>query len=523
MDHEKLSHRSFWRCPINATHECDSQEALEQHLRSDHGDEFEEPQINAIAQCTRQGRAEDRTSCPMCFAKVDVEMVEHIAQHLEQLACLVLPEFMFQALARTANLKEAKSSNAVSTPGSSGEPGLTGLTTPNTTEVGPIRESDVSLNPTARPWVPSDPETKYPVQRYNPDQIAAVGNVPTETTEVVRTGTYLTEATRYSRLDGGREPSVTTPTFRTVGRKAGVPSSLPTLKARASDIALVPTWDTTRQQVPEWEALDVSYKVRKKPGNFFKLGRVFSTLWTEPAPSGIGSSTVSDQNVTFSRFNEPIFTKVRRFVVVREGTGHCTVVPIVTYAGRGVAKQGVRKSDHVIIYTGKEPSTAKPAEAPSPGELPMRAPSIRVDADSRIAYLDSMSRINYSKVYTIEHNVKVEVIGLVNEQSVGYLQTQFLAVWTSNEETQRARNTQTAVPGPSFRLFGTFSGPPPRAHAISRTGSNESLRSERSSTTMATSMSGLSRRMAGAGKVKDDDGSNEDDDEYEDWDWYYER
>jgi hypothetical protein len=54
---------------------------------------------------------------------------------------------------------------------------------------------------------------------------------------------------------------------------------------------------------------------------------------------------------------------------------------------------------------------------------------IRVKPVKRIDKLDKMSRLNYAKVYNVEHNVKVYDFGVVHEGYMGILGHQFNTVW----------------------------------------------------------------------------------------------
>lgn len=103
--------------------------------------------------------------------------------------------------------------------------------------------------------------------------------------------------------------------------------------------------------------------------------------------------------------------------------------PILTHNNRGVAKPGVRKSDFAIIYTGPSPPQIRADEHPRAGEAPMRPWPIRVDPDDRGTKLTETSRVNFGKVYTIEHNVKVKSFGNVNRDNLYNLKYQFAAVW----------------------------------------------------------------------------------------------
>jgi hypothetical protein len=76
-----------------------------------------------------------------------------------------------------------------------------------------------------------------------------------------------------------------------------------------------------------------------------------------------------------------------------------------------VGKQGVKKNYHAIIYTGEEPNERR-REMPAQGERGMLQ-SIKVRPQSKQDKLDSLSRINFEKVYTVEHNLKVYDFGEV--------------------------------------------------------------------------------------------------------------
>lgn len=156
------------------------------------------------------------------------------------------------------------------------------------------------------------------------------------------------------------------------------------------------------------------------------------------------------------RFGEDFYIKTRRFIVVVEGQGSCTAMlvfgvsqmkivltepsAISTYGSQGVAKRGVQKSDHAIVYSGRAP----PADIPRADEMPsrqeqgkgMRPQRIRVDMADRTDALDPMSRLNFGKVYTIEHNVKVRDVGMVNTNSMSDLFSVFWLVQMEHAQRQ---------------------------------------------------------------------------------------
>jgi hypothetical protein len=108
--------------------------------------------------------------------------------------------------------------------------------------------------------------------------------------------------------------------------------------------------------------------------------------------------------------------------------------PVLTYAGRGVEKQGVVKSQHAIIYSTREPPSARSGELPQrdeDGEVEagMRPP-IQVTLSSKTAQeLDPMMRVNYAKMYSVEHYVKAHEVGDVHPRSMARFVNTWNAVW----------------------------------------------------------------------------------------------
>lgn len=80
---------------------------------------------------------------------------------------------------------------------------------------------------------------------------------------------------------------------------------------------------------------------------------------------------------------------------------------IHTYGGQGTNKRGAHGEDHAIIYS--------PGEGPYllPGEKGIVKTAIRCEMKLPSDKLDPASRLNYAKLYTVEHNVKVAFIGYV--------------------------------------------------------------------------------------------------------------
>jgi hypothetical protein len=79
------------------------------------------------------------------------------------------------------------------------------------------------------------------------------------------------------------------------------------------------------------------------------------------------------------------------------------------------------------MYTGDTEPQPLPSEQVA-GEPPM-GPSIRVIGSAPYHKMDERSRVNFMKVYTVEHNVKVEDFGNVDPAYEPRLLNQFNRSW----------------------------------------------------------------------------------------------
>jgi hypothetical protein len=162
---------------------------------------------------------------------------------------------------------------------------------------------------------------------------------------------------------------------------------------------------------------------RIRHGQFFTNGRVFVASWLEHA-------------------DKRLPPRICTFVVIREGTDRCEALPVNTYGGQGVAKRGVKKSEHAVIYSGSTGPSLRPDELPRRGEDGMQAVPIRVDLDTQTDRLDPMCRIHFVGITTVEHNVKVKALGSVNPASIGALNTQFREVCNASARDDRQGNEE---------------------------------------------------------------------------------
>jgi hypothetical protein len=146
--------------------------------------------------------------------------------------------------------------------------------------------------------------------------------------------------------------------------------------------------------------------------DFFTIGRVFATLWTEP-PGG-NSGKDNDSIVTDVSYATKVYLKIRRFIVVEERDESAICLPVTSYNGKGLTKRGVRRSDHGFIYVKN-----KPEKVDGMKSEPLKLDLSRGDATRII----DPTYVNYGKRYTVETNVKVKVkdIGILDTRSKSIL------------------------------------------------------------------------------------------------------
>lgn len=153
--------------------------------------------------------------------------------------------------------------------------------------------------------------------------------------------------------------------------------------------------------------LDSRYKVH--PSSKFSPGSVFKILWSEPA--GVSLSELSGEIDLIQDSSHMFYSTIRRWIVVGNDEGNCTCVPILTYLKRGCSKAGSKPRQHGIAYhAGNQPCLLE--GEPMLGFAPIQIEML--DAPQETLALES--RVNYSKLMTIEHNYKVFFIGRVSPQ-----------------------------------------------------------------------------------------------------------
>jgi len=125
------------------------------------------------------------------------------------------------------------------------------------------------------------------------------------------------------------------------------------------------------------------------------------TMWAEP--KGASQQVVTDW---------------ARFVVVRTHSGFSVCLRSSTYSGQATTKPGVNARDHAAVVPVGTQSTLLSGER-------LEKKDIQVKIENDKTTIDPMSRINFAKPYTVEHNVEILNIGRVVGESVGLLDKYF--------------------------------------------------------------------------------------------------
>ncbi|KAK9442443.1 hypothetical protein VB005_03503 [Metarhizium brunneum] len=161
----------------------------------------------------------------------------------------------------------------------------------------------------------------------------------------------------------------------------------------------------------ELETIDPRYRVEHS--NKFDPGAIFKVLWSEPKGStdGLKHPSVSGKQEIQNKYGAKFHVGFRRFIVIANDHGHCTCVPILTYGGRGCKKSGVKPNKHGIVYEAGQ----RPRQVEGEPRLGFQAVQVHLTEDGE--RLSRESRVNYSKLVTIEHNVSVFFIGSVAQNS----------------------------------------------------------------------------------------------------------
>lgn len=91
----------------------------------------------------------------------------------------------------------------------------------------------------------------------------------------------------------------------------------------------------------------------------------------------------------------------------------------------------MKPQDHAIVYIedGKKPKKGEKKKRPTEveGEVKLLKKPIGIRPETPRDQLNLHSRLNYAKIYTVEHNLKVCFIGSIHKDSVKYFKRDYNA------------------------------------------------------------------------------------------------
>jgi hypothetical protein len=175
--------------------------------------------------------------------------------------------------------------------------------------------------------------------------------------------------------------------------------------------------------------------------------------------------------------------------------------PIKTYRNKGVAKPTVVKCEHAIAFsTENEPDPAED-EYPDEDEHGMML-GIRIVAKNQRDKLDAMSRIDFARMYTVEHNVKVYDFGKVHQDYKKRLLGQWIQT-TVGDNTQHVDLQQFLSNIPEPEIDSDDNTSDDRGHiGKSKKGSSSK---DQGRSTKDKSRSGKDKSRSGKDKSRDED------------------
>ncbi|KLU91416.1 hypothetical protein MAPG_09936 [Magnaporthiopsis poae ATCC 64411] len=162
----------------------------------------------------------------------------------------------------------------------------------------------------------------------------------------------------------------------------------------------------------EYESTDPRFML--VPSSSWRPGTVFKILWADPhgqSQSGRNGSFYTEQQRKINSDGRSFYIKLRRFIIYGTGPGQSTCVPIYTYNNQGCKKTGVKPENHGIVHDVNANPRLLHGE-PNLGFNP--AAIVLTESTEKIT---KESRVNYSQLMTVQHNVKIFIIGYVHEQS----------------------------------------------------------------------------------------------------------
>ncbi|EZF15202.1 hypothetical protein H112_05954 [Trichophyton rubrum D6] len=152
------------------------------------------------------------------------------------------------------------------------------------------------------------------------------------------------------------------------------------------------------------------YKVQ--PTQFYSIGRVISVYWAEPAGDTSVPHSHGSPYFYSAGYGQEVHANIRRMVVVNNQQGCSWCLAIYTYGGRGLLKPGIDLNTHSVVYMrGSEPAYYAPGREAG-------IPPIMINPFTPEDKLQESSCLNFGKVFTVDHNIKVKPIGHVSQESL---------------------------------------------------------------------------------------------------------
>ncbi|KAF7185504.1 hypothetical protein HII31_13128 [Pseudocercospora fuligena] len=227
---------------------------------------------------------------------------------------------------------------------------------------------------------------------------------------------YVSAADSASRDSGQRQHQSSSSITSGSPQSYGGPSSIPGLEQAMDQISI------SKDASP--------FQVRRV--YFFQPGRVFATE-RQSHPSDWNSRSTAVLEIPAVENTAHGFRGTGQIYVVvsanaGQSSGHCYCLLVHTYNRLGVAKDGVVKGDHGIIYSGKREPEPEDDEEPIRGEEGMCAVALRVEMRLPDEKLDPMSRINYKSARPFSKSVPVHNLGFLHKDSMPWLAGQYQAV-----------------------------------------------------------------------------------------------
>ncbi|KAK3396179.1 hypothetical protein B0T20DRAFT_501438, partial [Sordaria brevicollis] len=155
-----------------------------------------------------------------------------------------------------------------------------------------------------------------------------------------------------------------------------------------------------------------------KPRKFFQKGRIFKTVWFEPFGEFSASARARpaelayhDSCPDYNDLGEKPYGRFRWFVVIRKHLNHSLCFAIVNGGAKSIAKNRARGEHLAVLYS----TNVRPPKADE--EEGIVFDPIAVIMEEGKQNISPLARLDFSRVYTVEHDLKVMKIGRVHPDS----------------------------------------------------------------------------------------------------------